>query len=190
MPRVILRKGETIEVSQSEAEQLQYNIESKAYKFTDFVTIRNQSVRFNTIERVVLDSAQVEDINGNAIAKWHNERRAFAAKSPEYKTQKFLEGPALLFFNVYGREHEQTLKERVLAFYADHPKRAWPDGTIFEGLWGNKTGTKYDEAGLRILDQTLTEDAMSVKEDEKFNQKIAVSQEQALNGTPNANLPF
>lgn len=161
-----------LEVSPGEAGLAQHAVENG--KSGDVINVGHLTVRVSEIKGVVVDPVNTgESDETRRTREWHEDRRALAKKPVPEKVEWFIKHPALILFNLFGREIEPELRERLAHYYTENPTRCYPEWSTFKGLYPESRPLNLVEGSmLRILIQHINSDFDAVKRDKEYDASV------------------
>lgn len=160
-----------MEVSQDQAKQIEEF--RNAHKSTDTIKVGNISTSCGEVKAIIFDSETPgESEESKKIKEWHNNRRELANKSVPEKVEWFCKQPGLIIFALFGKEIEPELRDRLTSYYAENPRRCYPDWSVFKGLYEERMVSSTDKALLKILIKHIQNDFDAVKKDRDYEASV------------------
>ena len=140
----------------------------------------NQIIRIADIEFLVSDYrggvydivSEEESPFKKQAREWYEARNRLANLTPEEKYNQFMSGAGLLPLSVIKDIDKELLKERVILFFEENPKRIVPSGSVFKDLYKDRQLDKYESSMMRMYGSLVESDWEAVKKNEEYELQV------------------
>lgn len=186
---IILREGtrKAFEVNNVQLEEISKQVdEARKSGKVRIIKLMNPKIEFMTSDYRGSEydaPDKGEDPMKTRAKEWHEKRRKFANKTAEEKTEHFMKNGFVMFKSVVPElkdDQVKTIEERTLQFFKGNPRRCYPNGDVFLFKYDKRMIDIWDMAKMRILENIILEDRVSVKSDEQYEMKVMGIQEEMV----------